>query len=124
MADEEFKKGVPGLGQAAAGERTVADAVMGRKAPGGLMGSQPPKPSIGRTVLYTLTADDALEVNRRIMAYGNQVAEGQEFPMIIVRVYDGGSVNGQVLPDNDRALWVANIPEGTGPKTWRWPPRT
>jgi hypothetical protein len=97
VADEEFTRGVPGL------ERTVADDVMGRRAP-----------SVGRIVLYTLTADDAVRI-------GSSAREGQEFPMIITRA--DGRVNGQVFPDGGHVLWVNTVGEGTSPGTWRWPPR-
>jgi hypothetical protein len=118
-ANEGFIKGVPGL------ERTVADDVMNvPRTASGVIGQQnqglsagPPVITMGRTVWYTMTADDSLRV-------GPPVAAGQEFPMIITHVHENRQVNGQVIPDGPHALWVKNVTEGTGPGTWRWPPRT
>ena len=49
-------------------------------------------PTVGRIVLYTLTEDDAEHINQRRMIgaqahIGNDVAEGYEFPMIIVHPF-------------------------------------
>lgn len=108
-------------------------------------------PTIGRTVLYTLTAQDAEAVNRRrttgasiaerikqgVMTsepphrsvwpvgaqahIGNEAHEGDVVPMVIVRVWSETTVNGQALLDGNDVLWVTSATEGTGPHTWAWP---
>lgn len=101
----------------------------------------------GRTVLYTLTANDAEFVNRRRTTgafiaermraeppqwpvgaqahIGNYVGAGDVVPLIVVRVWPSGipSVNGQALLDGSDVLWVTSAREGTEPGTWAWPPR-
>jgi hypothetical protein len=56
---------------------------------------------------------------------GNSVAEGQVVPMLIVAVWpnDIHGVNGQAFLDGNDVLWVTSVKEGTGPRTWSWPPR-
>lgn len=101
-------------------------------------------PTIGCTVLYTLGAEDALQVNRRradaqrslnqhranadgsMVHMGNSVAEGDVFPMVIVRAWgetEESSVNGQVLLDGSDTLWVTSVGQGDGVRQWRQPPR-
>lgn len=105
-------------------------------------------PTVGRIVLYTLTAEDAAQINRRrttgkdiaarIAAtprewplgaqahIGNEVSEGQEFPMVVVRTWGAdptSAVNGQVLLDGNDVFWVTSVCVGEGPGTWRWPLR-
>lgn len=104
------------------------------------------KPSIGRIVHYTLSEADAEAINRRradaarSMAdhrqtadgsqvhVGNQVREGEAYPMVITRVWGGTGVNGQVLLDGNDTYWAtsrAHDDEGAGyvGGTWHWPPR-
>lgn len=99
-------------------------------------------PSVGRTVLYTLSEQDAEQVNRRrndlrrsdqdenlIVAgtqvhVGNQAEAGQVCPMVIVRTWGDtpeSSVNGQVVLDGNDTLWVTSRQVGTGPGFWAWP---
>lgn len=100
-------------------------------------------PSIGRIVAYTLTALDAEQTNKRRedaakqnfgrmvnsgdqVHVGNSVAEGDVFPMMIVRVWsqeEGGAVNGQVSLDGTDTLWVTSTSEGEGPGKFQQPPR-
>jgi hypothetical protein len=86
-------------------------------------------PSVGRIVLYRLTADDATQINRRrptgvkagagkIVHVGNPVAEGEAFPLIITRVW--GAVDGS---DGNDSLWVTSVMEGDGLRHWFVPPR-
>lgn len=111
------------------------------------------KPSIGRIVQYRLSAEDAEQVMRRrttgksiadrmkmigsdsIPAWpqgaqahiGNDVVEGDTFPMLIVRVWgdtETSSVNGQVFLDGTDVLWVTSVSVGEGPHTWSWPERS
>jgi hypothetical protein len=107
------------------------------------------KPTIGRIVHYTLTEQNAAEVNRRRTSgkaiadriavekwplgaqahIGNAASPGDVVPLTIVRVWpdeygpgvDG--VNGQAMLDGNDTLWVTSAKEGTEPGTWAWPPR-
>lgn len=104
------------------------------------------KPTVGRIVHYTLTADNADAVNRRRQYAhdhqnlslgpdairgatgeqthtGNKANEGDVLPMLIVRVWDSGLVNGQVYLDGSDTLWVTSAAEGEGSGQWAWPPR-
>ncbi|WP_369042182.1 hypothetical protein [Streptomyces sp. Midd1] len=94
-------------------------------------------PTIGRTVHYRASADDAARINKRrkdaynsgaygeedgtIVHVGNDVAEGQVFPAVIVRVWSGGSVNLQVLMDGNDVFWATSRSEGEDPGKWTWP---
>lgn len=91
-------------------------------------------PTIGRIVLYTLAAIDAqlIENERRPItrqvatSVGNDVAAGDVFPAIVVRVFPGSQVvNLQVLLDGNDAHWVTLVAEGLtgGQGSWHWPPR-
>jgi hypothetical protein len=107
--------------------------------------------SLGRIVLYTLTEQDAAEINRRRTTgsaianrigkntpdssawpvgaqahIGNEAEAGQVYPMIVTRIWSAvspGCVNGQVLLDGNDCLWATSVIEGTGERTWMWPPR-
>lgn len=102
-------------------------------------------PTIGRIVLYKLTNNDALAVNRRRkdainvnrgsaqdgaqVHFGNRVYAGDVFPMIIVRTYDvGNRVNGQVFLDGNDTLHVTSVPEKIPNEPdhgrWCWPQLT
>ncbi|ARC55993.1 hypothetical protein AS850_02755 [Frondihabitans sp. 762G35] len=104
-------------------------------------------PTPGRIVLYTLSDDDAKNVNRRRDDYtsavhnpaketpandgrqnhvGNKAEAGQVVPMIIVRAWGStpsSSVNGQALLDGNDTLWVTSVSEGEGPRHFQWPSR-
>ncbi|SFA60744.1 hypothetical protein SAMN05444374_11612 [Rhodococcoides kroppenstedtii] len=98
--------------------------------------------SIGRTVLYTLSADDAAAITKRradfaehrktddyrdtgyVAHVGNQVREGDVFPAVVIRVWEAaGSANLHVLLDGTDTFWACSVSEGKGPRTWAWPPR-
>ena len=109
------------------------------------------KPTIGRIVHYTLTADDAAAINKRrtdftahqrtilgtpdpghrgatghIAHVGNHAEGGQTFPATIVRIFETGIVgtcNLQVTLDGTDTYWVTSRHEGDRPGTWSWPPR-
>ncbi len=114
-------------------------------------------PSIGPIVHYRLSADDAAQVMRRrttsgsiadrigILVHttgdekltgwplgaqahiGNEVKEGDTFPMLIVRCWGdtpSASVNGQVFLDGNDVLWATSVSVGEGPHTWSWPGRS
>lgn len=103
-------------------------------------------PTLGRVLLYMLTAKDADEINRRRTSgpairqgiergqwplgaqahIGNTAAEGQVFPADVVRVRPGGVVNLQVKLDGTDTLWVqgpqqADVTGPLEPGTWQWP---
>lgn len=103
-------------------------------------------PTPGRIVLYTLSEDDALAVNRRrddfatwhagagvgfdtglIAHVGNATAEGNVYPAMIVRVWSrenpDAPVNLQVHLDGNDTYWAPSRIEGTGPGSWAWPER-
>jgi hypothetical protein len=95
-------------------------------------------PTPGSIVLYTLSEQDAEQINRRRrdaaaslaseqnpvgaqLHAGNTAAAGDVYPMVIVRVWmdtPGGAVNGQVLLDT---LWVTSVNVGEGERHFTWP---
>jgi len=110
-------------------------------------------PSLGRIVQYRLSGEDAEQINRRrttgksiadrlkmvgsdsITAWpmgaqahiGNEVKEGDTFPMMIVRCWGNtptAAVNGQAYLDGTDVLWVTSVTVGEGPRTFSWPTRT
>jgi hypothetical protein len=61
---------------------------------------------------YTLTADDVAKVKEERgykTASANEVLEGDQYPMVVVRHNDDGSVNGQVFLDGPDTLWVTSV---------------
>jgi hypothetical protein len=88
-----------------------------------------PHPTIGRTVLYSLTKSDVSRIERlRIeVSRMNPHAEGQKVPLTVVLVWpneygDGvPGVNGQAILDGEGTLWVTSAKEGTEPGQWSWP---
>ncbi len=92
---------------------------------------------IGMTVLYRLTAEEALATNKRredarqnvdkmreerpgFQAHvGGNVSEGDIFPMMVTSVWSGpNAINGQVLLDGNDSLWVTSSAEGDEPGQW------
>lgn len=98
-------------------------------------------PSIGRIVHYTLSEQDAIEINRRRadakskylgrsdgaqLHLGNRVEPGEVYPMMITRVWGdqpGSAVNGQVHLDGTDLHWVTSVSVGEGPRHFAWPGR-
>lgn len=101
-------------------------------------------PTPGRVVEYTLSEQDVEQIKRRrddarqsmkdgtvgntgfVLHMGNDVAEGETYPMVITRTWgttEGSSVNGQVLLDGNDTLWVTSVSEGDGPRHFRQFPR-
>ena len=104
-------------------------------------------PTPGRTVEYTLNFHDAEAINRRrkdttrniakiredalgyVAHVGNDVREGDTYPMVIVRVWGGDSpteqtaVNGQVLLDGTDTYWATSRNQGGAAGQWRPYPR-
>lgn len=107
--------------------------------------AQKQMPTLGRVLLYMLSATDADEVNRRRTSgpairqgidkgqwpigaqahIGNPAAEGQAFPADVVRVRPGGIINLQVKLDGTDTLWVQGAVQAEDgkltPGTWQWP---
>ena len=82
--------------------------------------------TIGRIVLYALTADDIwnhVEDRSNMNAH----AVGQKLPAIVVGISTmiriGEVANLRVFLDGDRMAWIQGAPEGDGPGKWSWPPR-
>lgn len=98
-------------------------------------------PTIGRIVHYTISVEEADAINRRRndatrsmrehreaatgvqLHVGNVAREGDVYPLLIVRVWPGDLVNGQLFLDGNDTLWVCSVYEGEGPRTFAWPPR-
>jgi hypothetical protein len=100
-------------------------------------------PTIGRIVHYKLTAEQAEQINRRrtnshsiaerikedkwpigAQAHiGNEAHEGQTYPMIVVVVWSGTTVNGQVILDGNDTFWATSSSQGDQNGQWQWPPR-
>ena len=58
---------------------------------------------------------------------GNDVHEGDVFPMLIVRTWGstaGAAVNGQVFLDGNDVFWATSRTVGEQPGQFAWPPRT
>ena len=109
------------------------------------------EPTIGRIVHYRVKKEDLERLaEQRVGAlhhrnidlgvtepylqphHGNPVNVGDVLPMVITRPWHspghyvkGESVlNGHALTDGEASLWVLSVPEGEGPGTWSWPPRS
>ena len=57
---------------------------------------------------------------------GNEVTEGDTFPMLIVRVWGPSAesaVNGQVFLDSNDVFWATSRTVGEQPGTFSWPVR-
>lgn len=99
------------------------------------------KPTIGRIVLYKLSAQDAEATNKRRKDFadnnmegcpagaqshvGNLVGEGEILPMIIVSVLPGSEeqiINGKVFLDSNDTLWVTSVAKGEDYGNWDWMP--
>lgn len=98
-------------------------------------------PTIGRIVLYTLTAEDAAKINSRrndakdwmrfhiqnsngVMVHvGNQVTTGEQFPAMIVRTWGTtpeAAVNLKVELDGSDTFWKTSTMVGEGPGFYQW----
>lgn len=82
------------------------------------------KPVAGQVVHYMLTREDAaaigLQRTEGAGAVGNDVAEGDQFPAMVIRVWPDElkSCNLQVYLDGPDAYWAASRPYGDGPGSW------
>lgn len=81
--------------------------------------------TIGRIVHYTLAAGDAdqIKIARQDSGgSGNQVAEGDVYPAMVVRTFGGpATANLQVHLDGTDTFWATSRMEGNGPGSWAWP---
>lgn len=114
-----------------------------------------PVQTMGRIVHYRLSAQDVAEIMRRRTSahsiarrlnqpcaagteemtawpagaqahIGNEVHEGEAFPMMIVRAHGTtptSCVNGQVFLDGTDVFWALSRNVGETPGTFFWPPR-
>lgn len=82
-------------------------------------------PKMGRIVIYTLNyADAQLITARRGPAYvGNPVCAGDEYPLLITRVWSPSIVNGKVFLDGEDSYWVtsAQVSHEPAQRHWHWP---
>lgn len=87
-------------------------------------------PDIGQVVLYSLTEEQADEINRRrqqspTQGYGPGVTPGDAVPLLVAACaagYDDGlcAVAGRLLlDDEDENWWVTSVMEGVIPGAWR-----
>ena len=87
-------------------------------------------PDIGQVVLYSLTEEQADEINRRRLngstpGYGPGVIPGDAVPLLVearAAGYDDGlyAVAGPLLiDDDDENWWVTSVTEGVTPGAWR-----
>ena len=83
-------------------------------------------PDIGQVVLYSLTEEQAEEINRRRQqgstpGYGPGVMPGDTVPMLVAACaagYDDGisAIAGRLLiDDDDDDWWVTSVTEGVAP---------
>lgn len=81
-------------------------------------------PSIGRVVVYHLTAAE----QRASCVYGGAARplnNGADVaPAVIVRVFSDTLVNLHVMLDGPETLWVTSASMGEGERQWSWPVRT
>ena len=86
--------------------------------------NETPDPTIGRIVHYTLTEQDIERIQNEAdprVAYGNTPHAGDTVPLLVVRVWDGRLVNGQVFLDGTGRLWVTSRAEGADAGQWHYP---
>lgn len=102
-------------------------------------------PTIGQSVHYVLSEQDAAEINRRRTTgskikdlitnglwplgaqahIGNRVDAGEVVPLIVTKDWGNGSINGQAILDGNDSLWVTSVSFGIehGEWQWYWPPQ-
>lgn len=98
-------------------------------------------PTIGRIVIYVLSAEDAEKINKRradaqihmdrhraaslgtMIHVGNDVHEGEEFPAMVVKTWGDqpdSYINIKVMLDGTDAFWATSRKVGEGPGFYRW----
>lgn len=104
-------------------------------------------PSIGRIVYYTISEQDAEQINKRRadarnlnaagvtlasqglgpqIHIGNRVEAGDVYPAMIVRTWGSEACHSQQLQvflDGNDTFWATSVSEGEGQRRWSWPPR-
>jgi hypothetical protein len=88
------------------------------------------KPTLGRIVLYVLTAADAEAINASrgdelTPQRGNRASEGQIFPSMVVAVWGDGenpAINLKVQLDGTDTYWATSrlMSDDKTPGTWHW----
>ena len=82
---------------------------------------------VGDVVVYQLNQAQADDVNRVFLRnsihglnipVGGRHTAGQELPLIVTKVNEDGTLNGQVLLDGNCSIWVTAVPEGETEGTW------
>jgi hypothetical protein len=88
---------------------------------------------LGDIVIYTLDGSDIDQINRRRVPgaahaegwpagaqahEGNQVRAGEECPAVIVREWNPGMANLQVLLDGTDTFWATSRVKGPNPGQW------
>lgn len=101
------------------------------------------KPTVGRIVIVKVSEQMVLEINRRRTTgssiasrikedkwpigaqahIGNSPEIGQEFPMIITKVWSDTCVNGQIFLDSNDVYWGTSVSQGDHNGMWNWPAR-
>lgn len=82
-----------------------------------------------KTLLHTVSDTDDKVLGWPVGAQahiGNEVKEGDTFPMLIVRVWGQSpesAVNGQVFLDGNDVFWATSVCVGDGARTFSWPSR-
>jgi hypothetical protein len=84
----------------------------------------PTLPTLCKIVLYVLSEADEMHIKmRKLNDGGNYAAAGNRYPALVVGAWGHQSCNLRVFLDGPGDIWVTSRVEGTGPGTWRWPPR-
>lgn len=91
--------------------------------------------TVGRLVLYKISEADAEAINRRRMLQegqewtvgaqrhtGNNAQAGDLMPTLVVKVWEGNKINGQVFLDGNDTLWVTSVQQGPEAGQWDWMP--
>jgi hypothetical protein len=89
------------------------------------------KVTVCRIVLYRLSESDVEQIETLrtyrpgvLQSRGNAPHVGDVFPAIVVRVFDDGSANLQVMLDGPDTHWVTSRRrDETDRGCWYWPPR-
>lgn len=83
-------------------------------------------PTLGRIVLYVLSASDVAEIRRLrdAVPLGNPVEPGQAYPAQVVRVFSENCINLQVFLDGRDSFWATSrhVSEEPTPGCFHWMP--
>jgi hypothetical protein len=88
-----------------------------------------PTATVGRTVLYVLSENDATWIEQSlpnaVPGQRNRAVAGQAYAAVVVAAY-GSAVNLKVALDGGagQEYWATSRTWGTEPGTWHWPPRS